>query len=652
MIDTHVRQRFDVDVRLATKGSLKRPFSFGIVEMIYVGCPLNKYGGSCEYDCMCQNGATCHAWNGACQCDEGWRGPVCDIPMDPSVTLMISRQEVFYYSPVRLMCNFINVSPAELFFELNEKLLTEEEKTLVISNSIPGLTQLKIKNMTSEFEGSYRCNVSSKDPSIYAISNSLEVNIEGCQVGMWGNVCQHRCDCVNYINCSRYHGCMCHTGWSGEKCDRDTMAPIIQCPLNITKFVRDFSTKVNISWPNVRSTDNAGPPAVSANFRSGDLFEIGTTIVIYKAVDSSNNSASCIFAVTVNGPAYMNDKVTISSIGLLTIIFIAIVTLALVILFKKRKGHNYMPLREPRLSLCIPDEVPVFDRKEIVVGNIIGQGEFSMVHSGTLTVGNEKRNVAVKILKDDIEYQTAYQNEVTTLTLLSQCPHIIPLIGVITNWKSDKKMIITELMCTDMHSELKKLQQQYDSSLESGRRLMKFCCHVALALQHMEKTKVLHRDIAARNVLISNTDIAKIGDFGLARDIYQTAVYQRPPSKKNCRVPVRWMAPESLTNSVYTSSSDIWAFGVFLWETATLGGMPYDNIDIDELVRRLQNGYRLKKPQHCDEEFYTLMRRCWKWNPRDRITATMAVEVLFKLSKHEKGVFHTEGGHVHQSVYL
>ncbi|XP_070562667.1 insulin-like growth factor 1 receptor [Ptychodera flava] len=273
----------------------------------------------------------------------------------------------------------------------------------------------------------------------------------------------------------------------------------------------------------------------------------------------------------------------------------------------------------------IPDGVTVVKRSEVLIGHLLGEGEFSSVYFGRLRINGETTNVAVKILKDNTLYNPAYEHEISTLDILAGCPHIIKLLGVIID---GEKSIITELMTSDMYTILKSLRQENDFSATTGARLQKFCLEVAEALQYMTTMKIVHRDVAARNVLISHDDTAKIGDFGLARDIYQDLVYQRHPSQRHCKVPVRWMSPESLTENIYTLSSDMWSFGVLMWEVATLGDMPFYNIDSEQLVERLKAGDRLPRPPNCSEDFYELMKKCWRLDPKDRVTANVAVRIL------------------------
>ncbi|KAF3840695.1 hypothetical protein F7725_006557 [Dissostichus mawsoni] len=138
----------------------------------------------------------------------------------------------------------------------------------------------------------------------------------------------------------------------------------------------------------------------------------------------------------------------------------------------------------------------------------------------------------------------------------------------------------------------------------------------------------IHRDLAARNVLVTEDNVMKIADFGLARGVHQIDYYKKTT---NGRLPVKWMAPEALFDRVYTHQSDVWSFGVLMWEIFTLGGSPYPGIPVEELFKLLKEGHRMDKPSNCTHELYMMMRECWHAVPTQRPTFKQLVEELDKV---------------------
>ncbi|EDW02236.1 tyrosine-protein kinase receptor torso [Drosophila grimshawi] len=148
--------------------------------------------------------------------------------------------------------------------------------------------------------------------------------------------------------------------------------------------------------------------------------------------------------------------------------------------------------------------------------------------------------------------------------------------------------------------------------------LLDIAQQVAVGMDFLAQNKIVHRDLAARNVLISLDRTIKIADFGLSRDVYHENVYRK--SGGSGKLPIKWLALESLTHQVYTSQSDVWSFGVLLYEITTLGGMPYPSISPRDLLQLLRQGHRMKRPDGCTDELFALMESCWCSIPANRPT--------------------------------
>uniref|UniRef100_A0A182LVR8 receptor protein-tyrosine kinase n=1 Tax=Anopheles culicifacies TaxID=139723 RepID=A0A182LVR8_9DIPT len=164
-----------------------------------------------------------------------------------------------------------------------------------------------------------------------------------------------------------------------------------------------------------------------------------------------------------------------------------------------------------------------------------------------------------------------------------------------------------------------------DDPLPDSGQLLEFSRQIALGMEFLARNKVVHRDLAARNVLVCDNNTVKIADFGLSRDIYQENLYRKT---SNGKLPIKWLALESMTHQVYTSQSDVWSYGILLYEICTLGGSPYPSISTNKLLRYLESGYRMERPKSCSELLYDLMYSCWNLHPGERPTFSKIVHTV------------------------
>lgn len=266
-------------------------------------------------------------------------------------------------------------------------------------------------------------------------------------------------------------------------------------------------------------------------------------------------------------------------------------------------------------------------RERIELGRCIGEGQFGDVHQGVyVSPENPALAVAIKTCKNctSDSVREKFLQEALTMRQFDH-PHIVKLIGVITE---NPVWIIMEL-CT--LGELRSFLQvrKYNLDLAS---LILYAYQLSTALAYLESKRFVHRDIAARNVLVSSNDCVKLGDFGLSRYMEDSTYYKASKGK----LPIKWMAPESINFRRFTSASDVWMFGVCMWEILMHGVKPFQGVKNNDVIGRIENGERLPMPPNCPPTLYSLMTKCWAYDPSRRPRFTELKAQLSTILEEEK----------------
>ncbi|BFZ12179.1 hypothetical protein BsWGS_15218 [Bradybaena similaris] len=289
-------------------------------------------------------------------------------------------------------------------------------------------------------------------------------------------------------------------------------------------------------------------------------------------------------------------------------------------------NYNNVTMKFPEHTL---KELP---RKHIKLVSPLGQGAFGEVYYGLMSnvpMIDGDLAVAVKTLPPVCTEQTEmdFLMEAVIVSKFNH-PNIVKLIGVC--FEQRPHYLVLELLeGGDLKSFLRQARPKWDqpSSL-TVLDLLRLCLDVSRGCQHLEEKHFIHRDIAARNCLLTTkapSRTAKIADFGMARDIYRSDYYKK---SGKAMLPVKWMPPEAFLDGVFTSKTDVWSFGILMWEVFSLGHMPYPGCSNEEVMNLVTQGGRLDPPESCPSPVFDIMASCWSALPEGRPNFSLIIASL------------------------
>ncbi|XP_014088692.2 insulin-like receptor [Bactrocera oleae] len=282
------------------------------------------------------------------------------------------------------------------------------------------------------------------------------------------------------------------------------------------------------------------------------------------------------------------------------------------------------------------------ERDRVLQLSPLGQGSFGMVYEGILKGlnGTEDTPCAIKTVNENATDRERI-NFLSEASVMKQFDtyHVVRLLGVCS--VGQPALVVMELMkFGDLKSYLRAHRPdsvQGDEMpfryRESGvqppplSRVFQMAIEIADGMAYLSAKKFVHRDLAARNCMVGADLTVKIGDFGMTRDVYETDYYRKGDKGL---LPVRWMPPESLRDGIYSTASDVFSYGVVLWEIVTLASQPYPGYSNDQVLRFVIEGGVMERPDNCSDKIYEIMQQCWEHRPSKRPSFFKIIRVLLE----------------------
>ncbi|KAK0422026.1 hypothetical protein QR680_007320 [Steinernema hermaphroditum] len=353
-------------------------------------------------------------------------------------------------------------------------------------------------------------------------------------------------------------------------------------------------------------------------------------------------------ALIMNTPSFWSWKVIL-------VICLVIVLIGILGLLGFRRYYNYYfgkhmqeywkqtvatnPDYLSQMEVYAQDEWEI-PRSALICHDEIGRGTFGKVYHGTANNFTSVNGItfgecAIKTVVDNASMsdRVHFLLEGSVMKKFNTT-FIVQLYGIVSDGMP--VFVVMELMAKgNLRDFLRAHRPGAEENVDNrppptAAQLFLWAAQIADGMSYLQSIKFCHRDLAARNCMVHENECVKIGDFGMARDIYYREYY-KPTGKR--LMPVRWMSPESLRDGKFTMKSDVWSYGVVLYEIATLGQQPYQGLGNDEVLGFISAQNTMAKPTHCSDFWYNLMKKCWKYDPRERPTFYHLVH-YFRLHDH------------------
>eukprot|EP01137_Pigoraptor_chileana_P025003 Opistho-2@93837 len=354
---------------------------------------------------------------------------------------------------------------------------------------------------------------------------------------------------------------------------------------------------------------------------------VGTELVP-DSVQAGMFSCVAIAGEGVGGPVQSSSSSSIAVIVPVVVVVVCVCTLVCVVAFvwvrKNRQRWNQKQMKDfaqhvqSNMPALIDREIP---RTNIELQDVLGEGAFGVVYLAQVLLGDRIRVCACKALKPGaaVDQRIEFISEAQIMMDLNH-PKLVNLVGV--SMAVEPMLIVLEHVT---HGSLKVFLQKIDQHRHGGQSVaygpvfQRFALDVAEGMEFLSSRKVVHKDLAARNVLISSDlfgeYFAKVADFGLSRSTGDKDYYRKSTGGA---IPIRSTPPESVLNGLYSERSDVWSFGVLMWELYSFGQIPYAGIANADVIASVRQGVQPERPEDCPDAVHRLMRACWEKEPRDR----------------------------------